>query len=104
MKIHVSKVETIDHIRLYQLDKITGMKVELDLPQKYLASVPHCYYESVAGVDGLTLKTEDESIYISMGCLISLERLKSLLEQIEECKMTLSMLRTEWKGTEVFEV
>ena len=104
MKIYVSKVETIDHIRFYRLDKITGMKVESDLPHKYLTSMPHCYYESAAGVDGLVLKTNGKSVYISIGCLISLERLKSLLEQLEECKMCLNMIGTEWSGTEVFEV
>ena len=104
MKVHVSKVETIDRKRLYKLDKITGMKNESDLPKLYLASVPHCYYESVAGVEGISLKMKDESIYLSMGCLLSLKRLKHLLEQVRECRICLDLIELEWKGTQIFEV
>ena len=104
MKVHVSKVKTIDYRKLYKLDKITGMKGELDLSRKYLTSVPHCYYDSCAGVEGLSIKTKDESIYLSMGCMVDLERLKHLLEILEKCKMNLNMMEPRWEGTEVFEV
>lgn len=99
MKLHISKAKTTDGKRLHRLDRITGMKRESELPDEYLASVPHCYYECVSCVEGLVIRTKHESIYIELGCLIRPGRLNEIIHTLNQCKTAYKRIEMIESGT-----
>ena len=99
MKLHISKAKTTDGKRLHRLDRITGMKRESELPDEYLASVPHCYYECVSCVEGLVIRTKHESIYIELGCFLNPNKLNGIIHMLKQCKTAYNKTKMIESGT-----